>query len=54
MAQGTLPVFCDNLYGKRIDMCVCIIESPCCTVEINHNIVNQLYANKTLKWGRKR
>ena len=27
-------------------MCICITESFCCTAEIKHNIVNQLYFNK--------
>ena len=26
---------------------ICITESLCCTAEIKHNIVNQLYFNKT-------
>ena len=41
-------IFCDNLYEKRIwkrmNICICITESLCCTSETN-NIVNQLYSN---------
>ena len=29
-----------------IYVCACIIESLCCTAEIKHNIINQLYFNK--------
>jgi len=32
------PIFYDNLYGKRkgkrMDVCICITESLCCTAEI--------------------
>ena len=28
---------------------MCVIESLCCTTEIKHNIVNQLYFNKVKK-----
>ena len=49
--RGLYPIFCDNLYGKRIgkrkDVCVCITESLH-TVNY-HNIVNLLYFNKTFK-----
>ena len=44
-------MFCNCLNGKwtwkRIDMCVCVPESICCTTEasIVTNIVNQLYSN---------
>ena len=32
---------------KKID--TCITESVCCTSEIKHNIVSQLYVNKKKK-----
>ena len=28
---------------------ICITESLCCTAEVKHNIVNQLYFNKIKK-----
>ena len=38
IAQTTLPVFCDNLYGKRfwvrMDMYVCVTGSLCCSAEM--------------------
>ena len=37
--RGFSSIFCDNLQGKKIwermNMCTCITESLCCTVEIN-------------------
>ena len=37
VAQGTLPIFCDDLCGKRtcqrMDVCICVTESLCCTSE---------------------
>ena len=40
-----------NLYGqriwKRMNICICITESLCCTPKIN--IVNQLFVNKFFK-----
>ena len=46
------PIFCDHLCGKRIckrmDVCICITESLLYSRKY-HNLVNQLYFNKTLK-----
>ena len=46
------PIFYDTPYGericKRMDMCMCITQSICCNSRNYHNIVNQLYFNKTL------
>ena len=37
--RGLYLILCDNLHGKRIwkkmDVCICIIESIKCTAEIN-------------------
>ena len=47
IAQGTLPILCNGLHGKRIlkkkknrkvDICVCIIDSLCCTSETNATV----------------
>ena len=51
IAQGTLPIFCDNVYGKRIWICVCVCL---CVTKLlysrsYHNIVNQLYLSKPSK-----
>ena len=38
-AQGTLFILCNGLYGKRVlkrvDICICIADSLCCTPETN-------------------
>ena len=52
-------ILCNNLNGKRIsrriDTCICITESLCCTPETNkHNIANQLYSNIKLKLKKKK
>ena len=39
-----------NHNGKEYEKeYICITESLCCTAEIKHNLVNQLYFNKILK-----
>ena len=56
ITQGTLPIFCDNQCGKRIwkrmNVCTCVIESLLYSRNY-HNIVNQLYFNKTWKKWKK-
>ena len=41
---------CGDLTRKEIeirgDICIYIVDSLCCTVETEHNIVKQLYSNK--------
>ena len=48
IAQELYSVLYGDLNGKEIqkrgDMCICIADSLCCTVEI-YNIVKQLYSN---------
>ena len=37
MPQGTLSLFCNNLYGKRIwriGICICITEPLCCNLKL--------------------
>ena len=41
--QCSLPEWEDNL--KKRGMCICMVDSLCCIVEIN-NTVKQLYSNK--------
>ena len=51
-STGNYSILCNELYGirieKRVDICICIADSLCCTPETN-NMVNQLYSNKKLK-----
>ena len=36
-----------NHNGKNMKKNICLTESLCCTAEIKHNIVNQLYFSRT-------
>ena len=49
--QELYSVLCGDLNRKEIqkrgDICICIADSLCCTVE--NNIIKQLYSNKNLK-----
>ena len=54
IAQRTLlsALWCDlngkGILKKRVDICICITDSLCCTPEqlTIYNIANQLYSNK--------
>ena len=39
------PVINHNGKEHKTEACICITESFCCTAELKHNTVNQLYLN---------
>ena len=51
MPQGTLSLFCNNLYGKRIwrriDICICITEPLCCNLKLTQCCRSTIPPNKT-------
>ena len=36
-------------FGGRMDTCICMTESLCCSPETINNIVNRLYSNTNFK-----
>ena len=50
ITQGTLLNALCDLNGKEIqkegEICIRIVDSLCCTIETNINIVKQLHSNK--------
>ena len=43
------PVINHNGKEHKTEACICITESFCCTAELKHNTVNQLYFSRSKK-----